>query len=148
MDDPTLLGPGRNCFSSTKSTAFNKAQQDFPLPLVETGRVTLIGATTENPSFEIISALLSRCRVFVLNSLSDKEIRKIIERTKIKVPKDALDWLVSLSNGDARIAITAIENTKQVYGNITTQTLKSAFEHPSSVSTRKATNTMTPFRRL
>ncbi len=129
VDDPTLLDPRPKLLFLDEIHRFNKAQQDFLLPLVETGRVTLIGATTENPSFEIISALLSRCRVFVLNSLSDKEIRKIIERTKVKVPKDALDWLVTLANGDARIAITAIENTKQVYGNITTETLKSAFEH-------------------
>jgi len=129
VDDPTLLDPRPKLLFLDEIHRFNKAQQDFLLPLVETGKLTLIGATTENPSFEIISALLSRCRVFVLNSLSEKEIRKIIERTKIKVPKEALDWLVTLSNGDARIAITAIENTKQVYGNITIETLKSAFEH-------------------
>ncbi len=108
---------------------FNKAQQDFLLPFVESGKLTLIGATTENPSFEVISALLSRCRVFVLQSLPEKGIRKIIERTKIKVPKDALEWLINLANGDARIAITALENTKRFYGTVTIATLKSAFEH-------------------
>lgn len=108
---------------------FNKAQQDFLLPYVESGKLTLIGATTENPSFEVISALLSRCRVFVLQSLPEKGLRKIIERTKIKVPKDALEWLINLANGDARIAITALENTKRFYGNVTVATLKSAFEH-------------------
>jgi len=61
--------------------------------------------------------------------LSEKDLRKIIERTKIKVPKDALDWLVTLANGDARIAITALENTKRVYGSVTVGTLKNAFEH-------------------
>lgn len=108
---------------------FNKAQQDFLLPFVESGKLTLIGATTENPSFEVISALLSRCRIFVLQSLPEKGLKKIIERTKIKVPKDALEWLINLANGDARIAITALENTKRFYGSVTVATLKSAFEH-------------------
>jgi len=108
---------------------FNKAQQDFLLPFVESGKLSLIGATTENPSFEVISPLLSRCRVFVLKSLSEKELEKIISRTKIKIPKDAMEWMVSLANGDARIAITAIENTHQLYGKITIDNLKNTFEH-------------------
>ena len=66
---------------------FNKAQQDYLLPYVEDGTILLIGATTENPSFEIISPLLSRCRIFVLNELSAVEMSKIIDRTKIKVDK-------------------------------------------------------------
>jgi len=70
---------------------FNKAQQDFLLPYVESGELTLIGATTENPSFEIISPLLSRCRVFVLNELTDEDIKKIIKRTKIKLDKKSID---------------------------------------------------------
>ena len=70
---------------------FNKAQQDFLLPYVETGELTLIGATTENPSFEIISPLLSRCRVFVLNELSEENIKEIIKRTKIKMDKKSID---------------------------------------------------------
>ena len=61
---------------------FNKSQQDFLLPFVESGVLTLIGATTENPSFEVISPLLSRCRVFVLNELSDKEVGSIIARVE------------------------------------------------------------------
>ena len=60
---------------------FNKAQQDFLLPYVESGRLILIGATTENPSFEVIPALLSRCRVFVLEELSSDDMKKIIKRT-------------------------------------------------------------------
>ena len=67
---------------------FNKAQQDFLLPFVERGALTLIGATTENPSFEVIPALLSRCRVFVLNELSDKEMAKIIKRTGYAMDKE------------------------------------------------------------
>lgn len=70
---------------------FNKAQQDFLLPYVETGELTLIGATTENPSFEVIAPLLSRCRVFVLNEFSDDEMRKIIKRTKVKMDKKSVD---------------------------------------------------------
>ena len=108
---------------------FNKAQQDFLLPYVESGRLVLVGATTENPSFEIIPALLSRCRVFVLKSLTEADLRTIVKRTKIKVPKNALDWLVSLANGDARIAITALENCKRLYGSISLENLKNTFEH-------------------
>lgn len=102
---------------------FNKSQQDFLLPYVERGALTLIGATTENPSFEVIPALLSRCRVFVLNQLSEDEIEKIIERTKIKVPKNARDFLFRVSGGDARQAITILENAKKLYGVITPLTL-------------------------
>jgi len=65
---------------------FNKSQQDFLLPSVESGDLTLIGATTENPSFEVISPLLSRCRVFVLNELSNEEMELIIARVE-KVKK-------------------------------------------------------------
>ena len=129
IEDPTMLDPRPKLLFLDEIHRFNKAQQDFLLPLVETGALTLIGATTENPSFEVISALLSRCRVFTLESLSDKDIRKIVERTKIKVPKEALDWLVALANGDARIAITALENTKRVYGFVSVESLKNAFEH-------------------
>lgn len=107
---------------------FNKAQQDFLLPYVERGDVTLIGATTENPSFEVISPLLSRCRVFVLNELSEKEMQKIIARTKLKVPKDAREWLIQLAQGDARQAITVLETAQKLYGMITTDTLKEAVQ--------------------
>ena len=107
---------------------FNKAQQDFLLPFVERGDITLIGATTENPSFEIISPLLSRTRVFVLNEHSEKDMEKIIARTKLKIPKDARDWLVQLSNGDARQAITVLETAQKLYGKITIDTLKEAVQ--------------------
>jgi putative ATPase len=103
---------------------FNKAQQDFLLPFVERGDLTLIGATTENPSFEVIPALLSRCRVFVLNELSESEMEKIIKQTKIKVPKDAREWLLRVASGDARQMITVLENAQNLYGDITLETLK------------------------
>ncbi len=108
---------------------FNKAQQDFLLPFVESGKLTLIGATTENPSFEIIAPLLSRCRVFVLKSLTEAEIKKIIQRTKIILPKDALAWLAAMANGDARIAITVLENAKKFYNKVTLATLKETLQN-------------------
>jgi putative ATPase len=99
---------------------FNKSQQDAILPYVENGIVTFIGATTENPSFEVISALLSRCRVFTLNPLTDEQVRLIVERAikdeerglgkfKVELPEDALVHLVVMSNGDARVALNALE---------------------------------------
>jgi putative ATPase len=130
VDEPdTLLEKRPKVLFLDEIHRFNKAQQDFLLPYVESGKLILIGATTENPSFEVIPALLSRCRVFILKSLGEKELAKIISRTKIKISKDALDWLVNLSNGDARIAITAIENTKRLYGSINIDNLKNTFEH-------------------
>lgn len=107
---------------------FNKSQQDFLLPYVENGQLTLIGATTENPSFEVISPLLSRCRVFVLNELSDKDMTKIISRTGYKLAKKELAWLISMANGDARQAITMVENTVKLYKNITLENLKNTLQ--------------------
>jgi len=103
---------------------FNKGQQDAVLPYVENGEVTFIGATTENPSFEVISALLSRCRVYTLNALSDEEIGAIVERAladaeiglaglKIKLADDARRTLVTMANGDARVALNALEMAGQ-----------------------------------
>jgi putative ATPase len=109
---------------------FNKSQQDFLLPYVESGELTLIGATTENPSFEVIPALLSRCRVFVLEPLSEEALKAIIKRSKIKVGKDAFDWLLGYSNGDARKALTLLDSTSSLYGEITVDTLNKALESP------------------
>jgi len=101
---------------------FNKAQQDFLLPYVESGILTLIGATTENPSFEVISPLLSRCRVFILNELSDDEIGEVISRAvkilKTKISKDAKEWLIKMANGDARQALTMIDNAFTLYNKL------------------------------
>ena len=107
---------------------FNKAQQDFLLPYVESGELTLIGATTENPSFEVIPPLLSRCRVFVLNELSAEEMAKIIKQTGLKLDKKATDWLCAMANGDARQAILMLENTKELYGTINVKTLKDTLQ--------------------
>jgi putative ATPase len=95
---------------------FNKAQQDFLLPYVENGVITLIGATTENPSFEVISALLSRMRVFTLQELSPENMKEIIKRTGIKMKKDAIDWIIEMASGDARALITTLDTANQFYG--------------------------------
>jgi putative ATPase len=128
VDDTNILDQRPKVLFLDEIHRFNKAQQDFLLPFVESGRLTLIGATTENPSFEVISALLSRCRVFVLKSLTEAEIKQIIKRTKIKISKDALDWLASMANGDARVALTAVENARKLYGSVTLENLKNAYE--------------------
>lgn len=109
---------------------FNKSQQDFLLPYVESGELTLIGATTENPSFEVIPALLSRARVFVLEPLSEEALRAIIKRTKIKVAKDAFDWLMGYANGDARKALGMMEGATSLYNAVTVETLNKALESP------------------
>jgi len=99
---------------------FNKAQQDAVLPFVEDGTITLIGATTENPSFEVISPLLSRCQVLTLNPLTENEIRIIIIRAlkdtlkglgrlNVELDNDAMVHLISMSNNDARVALNALE---------------------------------------
>jgi len=106
---------------------FNKAQQDAFLPHVERGTVTLIGATTENPSFELNGALLSRCQVFVLRPLSADTIRKLLERAvtererglghlELSVEPDALALLAEQSDGDARRALTVLENAARLVG--------------------------------
>ena len=107
---------------------FNKAQQDFLLPWVESGELVLIGATTENPSFEIISPLLSRTRVFVLEELSNENMAAIIDRTGFELDKTAKQWLIEMANGDARQAITMIENTSNLYDEITVETLKETLQ--------------------
>jgi len=101
---------------------FNKAQQDAFLPFVENGTIVLIGATTENPSFEVNSALLSRCRVFVLKALGPEDIELLIKRAlsdkerglgnlRIDIGEDAIKFLANMSDGDARVAFNALELT-------------------------------------
>ena len=108
---------------------FNKAQQDFLLPYVESGELVLIGATTENPSFEVIPALLSRMRVFVLKEFSDADMATIIDRTGYTLDDEAKAWLVGMANGDARQAITMIENTSSLYDAITLDTLQETLQN-------------------
>ena len=102
---------------------FNKAQQDFLLPYVEDGTITLIGATTENPSFEVISALLSRMQVFTLNPLAVVEIEQIIKRgvasLGIDIDEDGIGFLANYANGDARAALNLLENAARLYRTTT-----------------------------
>lgn len=98
---------------------FNKAQQDAFLPFVEKGSIILIGATTENPSFEVNSALLSRCKVFVLQALKAEELVSLLTRalndtrgfgnTKVRISHDMLSAIAAFANGDARTAISTLE---------------------------------------
>ena len=98
---------------------FNKAQQDAFLPFVEKGSIILVGATTENPSFEINNALLSRCKVFVLNPLGVEDIVSLLKKAisdkrgfggmKIKISKQVLETIATFSNGDARGALSTLE---------------------------------------
>jgi putative ATPase len=111
---------------------FNKAQQDAFLPHVESGLITLIGATTENPSFEVITPLLSRMRVLVLQPLSKDEIVDILKRalkslkkTKNVTPK-ALDYLAELSGGDARVALGNLELSLSFDEKVTPDIVKAA----------------------
>ncbi len=97
---------------------FNKAQQDKLLPIVERGDIVLIGATTENPSFEVIGPLLSRCRVLVLQELGNKELRKIVKKAEkelgMRLDKKAEKFLIESSNGDARVVLNVLEIASQI----------------------------------
>ncbi|MEN9796762.1 MAG: hypothetical protein RL653_458 [Pseudomonadota bacterium] len=102
---------------------FNKAQQDALLPHVEKGTVTLVGATTENPSFEVNSALLSRCRVLTLKALGPQDVRRVLARAlvhpqglagKVELTEEAAQFLAEASSGDARRALTALEVAAQL----------------------------------
>jgi putative ATPase len=108
---------------------FNKAQQDYLLPFVESGTLTLIGATTENPSFEVIGALLSRCRVFTLKSLTEIEMETIIDRSGLVLDREARDWLIQMAGGDARQALTLLEATSSLYDEVTIATLTEALQN-------------------
>lgn len=116
---------------------FNKAQQDYLLPFVENGRIILIGATTENPSFEVISALLSRCRVFTLKPLEPQELAQVVERAmayfkqfsqKISIDKKTTDWLIHISQGDARHILTLLDHAYQMYQDFSLEHLQATSE--------------------
>src|SRR5512136_1014959 len=104
---------------------FNKSQQDAFLPYVERGVFTIIGATTENPSFEVIAPLLSRCKVLVLNPLTDEEVKGILhlaiedpERglggTGLSMSEDACDFMAAQADGDARVALNTLETAARL----------------------------------
>lgn len=111
---------------------FNKAQQDAFLPHVESGLITLIGATTENPSFEVITPLLSRSRVLVLEPLAKEDMLLILrravetERATKRVTDEALDYIAELSGGDARVALGNLELALQLSKKVTVETVKTA----------------------
>jgi putative ATPase len=126
---------------------FNKAQQDAVLPFVENGTITLIGATTENPSFEVVSPLLSRSQVLALNPLTDKQIRTIVLRAlkdkeqglgslNVELTEDALAHLITMANKDARIALNILEIAalttapdKESKRGISLETIEDAAQH-------------------
>jgi putative ATPase len=116
---------------------WNKTQQDGLLPHIESGLITLIGATTENPSFEVRGALLSRSRVFVFKQLNKESIEAIIKRAlkdkkrglgglKVKIDKKAIDLLSNISNGDARVALNILEYAASVSQKINVELIKEA----------------------
>lgn len=123
---------------------FNKAQQDALLPFVESGLVTFIGATTENPSFEVNAALLSRAQVYVLQSLDETELRELLLRAQQAVLKDlsfadaALDTLIGYADGDARRFLSLLEQASVAAENAgTTQVDASLVENALSMSARR-----------
>jgi putative ATPase len=97
---------------------FNKAQQDAFLPSVESGIIILIGATTENPSFEVITPLLSRSRVIILKPLEENDLKKIVKKAlkdlKLTISKEALNFLINITSGDARVLLTTLEIGSQL----------------------------------
>lgn len=111
---------------------FTKAQQDAFLPFVEDGTIILFGATTENPSFEVIAPLLSRCRVFVLESLSNEDLARIItrgaEELSISIAPEAAEYLISFANGDARKALNLLEETHRLFKEVSLENLKGALQ--------------------
>ena len=118
---------------------WNKSQQDSLLPNIEKGVIVLIGATTENPSFEIVGPLLSRCRVFVLKQLAKPHLKKIIKRAvedkengigklKIKIDDKTIELITEMSNGDARIALNILEYASSLSKNIDKSIVKQAFQ--------------------
>jgi putative ATPase len=128
---------------------FNKAQQDAILPFVEDGTVTLIGATTENPSFEVTSPLLSRSQLLTLKPLNQGEIRTIIQRAlaekerglgqlNVELDDEATNHLITMAKGDARIALNALEIAAQATApdaegkrRVTLSTIEDAVQHPA-----------------
>ncbi len=114
---------------------WNKSQQDALLPSVENGTIILIGATTENPSFEVIGALISRSRVFVLEKLSPDDIKKILRRTlekihdkNIRIEESTIGLIANLSNGDARMALNTLEACAANNKNITDKLVKEVLQ--------------------
>src|SRR3954470_6934588 len=133
--DERLRGTGEpTVFFLDEIHRFNKAQQDALLPAVEEGLVTLVGATTENPYFEVNSALLSRSRIYELRALSQDDVRALLERAlqgelQAEVHDDALDFLAARAGGDARTALSALELAVEVAeGPVTLEVAEDALQ--------------------
>ncbi len=126
-DIRSILGKKRILFLD-EIHRFTKSQQDFLLPYVERGELLLIGATTENPSFEVIAPLLSRTRVFVLQELTSEDMGKILDRTEINISADVRELLINLANGDARQMISMLEATQALYGSVNIQHLQDTLQ--------------------
>ena len=115
---------------------FNKAQQDYLLPFVENGTIILIGATTENPSFEVNGALMSRCRTFVFERLSDEDLAELIDRAllklagkkKQKITAESQKWLLNFANGDARQMLNLMQNSWQTFEKLDLETFKKTLQ--------------------
>lgn len=114
---------------------FNKAQQDFLLPYVETGEIILIGATTENPSFTINNALLSRCRVYTFAKLTDDDLQVVLTKAisyykkidkSVKITKEAKTWALEFADGDARRLLNLLDQTWTTSGNFTVDNLRAS----------------------
>ena len=142
---------------------FNKAQQDAFLPFVEKGSIILIGATTENPSFEVNGALLSRCKVFVLQSLKTEDIVKLLSRAlsdprgfgkqNINIQPEMLEAVAVFANGDARSALSTLEmlilngETDGDSVTVTSETLEQCTSKKSLLYDKKAKSIITSFQR-
>ncbi len=120
---------------------WNKAQQDALLPQVENGTITLIGATTENPSFSVNGALLSRVKVVVLEALSLNNLEKIVKsatkKLNIKIDKDILSFMAQVANGDARKALSILESAYAHKGDLSIQLIKDIISKPGLLYDKK-----------
>jgi putative ATPase len=141
-----LRGGRRTIFFLDEIHRFNKAQQDALLPAVEDGVVTLIGATTENPYFEVNSALLSRARVYELDALGPNDVRTLLDRAVTRgecgdagrVAPEALEFLASRSGGDARTALNALELACEAPGEVTLAEVEDALQRRALLYDRQA----------
>lgn len=115
---------------------WNKSQQDALLPHIEQGTVTLIGATTENPSFELNSALLSRCQVIVFDKLPDAAVLEMIKRTAVPMSIELQSFIVMIADGDGRTALNTIELLQNSYGDLTKLTRDDAKQAIEKVALR------------
>jgi putative ATPase len=126
-DDRLAMHGQRTILFIDEIHRFNKAQQDALLPAVEQGTIILIGATTENPYFEVNSALVSRSKIFRLNPLTEEEVRTVVERaladdarglaeSRLQVDPDALEHIVGMAGGDARVALNTLEAASLLAG--------------------------------